>query len=161
MDRDNNGHSSSAAGGLGMMNGAGGNPFRAMASALENMQDSPLAQTLITQLMAESEEAGFGGGSEANKGVPQEFLDSLDRVPRKRLTPSDECAICATAYLEDSHPLVVRLPCKGKHHFDLECIGPWLKLHSTCPMCRQDMLAKKEVEVVAEDSEEEWDDTYG
>lgn len=132
-------------------------PFRAMAQALENMQDSPLAETLITQLLAESGANGdHGNGS---KGVPQEFLDNLDRISRKQLKKTDECAICATNYLDDPHPLVVRLPCNGRHHYDLECIGPWLKLHSTCPLCRQDMLAKKEP-VVVDDSEEEWDDTY-
>lgn len=130
--------------------------FQAMAQALQNMQDSPLAETLVQQLM---EESAMGDHS-TSKGMPQEYLDSLDRVPRKQLKPSDECAICATSYLEDTHPLVVRLPCNGRHHFDLECIGPWLKLHSTCPMCRQDLQAKKQAPV-AEDSEEEWDDTYG
>lgn len=31
----------------------------------------------------------------------------------------------------DPYPLVVRLPCHISHIFDLECIQPWLKLHST------------------------------
>lgn len=134
-------------------------PFQAMAHALQNMQDSPLAETLITQLMEESALAGSGG--ESAKGVPQEFLDSLDRIPKKKIKAADECAICATSYLEDPHPLVVRLPCNPKHHFDLDCIGPWLKLHSTCPLCRKDLLAKREPIVADDDSEEEWDDTYG
>lgn len=28
--------------------------------------------------------------------------------------------------------------------FDLECIAPWLKLHSTCPLDRKELLKKKE-----------------
>lgn len=129
-----------------------------MVQALQHMQDSPLAEALVSQLLSESEAATHSADGTA-KGVPQEYLDSLDRVPKRLLKPTDECAICATCYLDDSHPLVVRLPCNTKHHFDLECIGPWLKLHSTCPLCRTDLMAKKEV-VADDDSEEEWDDTY-
>lgn len=126
---------------------------QAMASALRNMRDSPLAQTLISQLM-------MNESDEDTKGVSQEFLDSLDRIPRKHIKTTDECAICVNFYLKDTHPLVVKLPCQGNHHFDLECIGPWLKLNSTCPLCRQDLLAKKVVVEEVEDSEEEWDDTF-
>lgn len=92
------------------------------------------------------------------KGLGQEYLDTLDRVPKKQLKESDSCAICSTPYLEDDHPLVVRLPCNRKHHFDLECIAPWLKLNATCPMCRKDLAAKT---VIEPDSEDEFDDTYG
>ncbi|KAG5366211.1 putative RING finger protein [Yarrowia sp. B02] len=92
------------------------------------------------------------------KGLGQEYLDTLDRIPKKQLKESDSCAICSTPYLEDEYPLVVRLPCNRKHHFDLECIAPWLKLNATCPMCRKDLAAKAEIEP---DSEEEFDDTYG
>lgn len=94
-------------------------------------------------------------------GASQEFIDSLERVNVKSLKASQACAICTNDFLDDPHPLVVRLPCDGKHKFDLECIAPWLKVNATCPMCRKDVLAKKEIEV-PEDSEEEHDwDMYG
>lgn len=130
--------------------------FQELASAfqqLDNAPDSPLIQRLIQQLQTESENS-------TTDGVPQTYLDSLDRIEKKKLKSSDSCAICTATYLDDPYPLVVRLPCDTKHHFDLECIGPWLKLHSTCPLCRTDLLAKKEVPVL-DDSEEEFDDTYG
>ncbi|GAB7349447.1 hypothetical protein MBLNU459_g8552t1 [Dothideomycetes sp. NU459] len=95
------------------------------------------------------------------KGVPDEFLAELERVPKKSLKPEDSCPICANPFLEDPHPLVVRLPCHDDHIFDLECITPWLKLNSTCPLDRKEMLKKKFVPPPpADDDEEEWDDMY-
>ncbi|KAF4125576.1 RING protein [Geosmithia morbida] len=35
------------------------------------------------------------------RGVSQEFVDTLDRVPRRRLAADDDCAICKVPYLED------------------------------------------------------------
>ncbi|KAK0383616.1 hypothetical protein NLU13_9527 [Sarocladium strictum] len=88
------------------------------------------------------------------QGVSQEFVDSLDRVDRKRLRKDDDCAICKVPYLEDEYCLVVELPCKGAHRYDLECVGPWLRSKGTCPMCRQEMGKKKAVPVVEDDDEE-------
>lgn len=89
------------------------------------------------------------------KGVGQEFIDMLDRVSKKKLSKDDDCAICKVPYLEDEWPLVVELPCKGRHQFDLECVGPWLRSKGTCPMCRQEMGVKKEVPTVVDDEEDE------
>ncbi|KAG6010690.1 hypothetical protein E4U21_005189 [Claviceps maximensis] len=77
------------------------------------------------------------------EGVEQDFLDALDRVSRKTLGAGDDCAICRIPYLEDQYCLVVELPCKGRHRFDLECVGPWLRSKGTCPMCREEMGKKK------------------
>ena len=44
----------------------------------------------------------------------------------------------------DPYPLVIRLPCHESHLYDLECISPWLKLQSTCPLDRVDLLARRE-----------------
>lgn len=73
------------------------------------------------------------------EGVSQEFLDTLDRVPRKQLTPEDACPICAEKFLDDPYPLVVELQCHHTHRYDLDCVAPWLQLKGTCPMCRQDL----------------------
>ncbi|KAF2744035.1 hypothetical protein M011DRAFT_470936 [Sporormia fimetaria CBS 119925] len=96
------------------------------------------------------------------KGVPDSFLDELERVEKKSLRKEDECPICVNGFLEDKYPLVVQLPCHKSHRFDLECVAPWLKLNSTCPLCREELLKKKEVPkpVVDEEEEEEWDDMY-
>lgn len=94
-------------------------------------------------------------------GVPDGFLDTLDRVPKSKLKAEDECPICGERFLDDQFPLVVRLGCRGKHAFDLECIAPWLKIRSTCPMDREGLVKKREVVVVGEEEEEEFDENYG
>lgn len=109
-------------------------------------------------------------------GVSQEFLDVLERVPKKSLKPDDSCPICAEKFLDDKYPLVVELQCHHSHKFDMDCVGPWLQLKGTCPMCRTDLTKydprrkvtsdriKKMWEKQgkpAEDDDEEDDDPHG
>ncbi|XXZ98873.1 hypothetical protein QA089_001384 [Meyerozyma guilliermondii] len=133
---------------------------------------SGLAQQLFSQLNEHPDDFS------PQKGVSQDFLDSLERVPVSKLTDKTaECPICTNKFVEDDYPLVVRLPCqkiqsKG-HTFDLECVGPWLKMHSTCPLCRFDVTEasrkrkeqleeelRKAREEESEEEEEGWD-VYG
>ncbi|KAM0252877.1 hypothetical protein ACHAQJ_007507 [Trichoderma viride] len=93
-------------------------------------------------------------------GASQEFVDMLERVNRKKLDKEDDCAICKVPYLEDEYCLVVELPCQGKHRFDLECVGPWLRSKGTCPMCRDEMGKRKEIPIVEDDEEEDGDMMY-
>ncbi|KAI1867306.1 uncharacterized protein JN550_007037 [Neoarthrinium moseri] len=96
------------------------------------------------------------------KGVTQDYLDSLDRVPKKKIKKDDSCPICAEPYLDDQYPLIVELPCHGAHRFDLECVGPWLLSKGTCPLCRKDLTEKKKVEIPVDDEEEDdMDGLYG
>ncbi|KAK9470812.1 uncharacterized protein V1510DRAFT_404674 [Dipodascopsis tothii] len=125
-----------------------------LARAFQELDSSPVAERLLQQLTAEAADGTRPAG------VSQAFIDALDRVPKKRLRPTDSCAICASAYLDDPYPLVVALPCNPLHHFDLECIAPWLRLHTTCPLCRKDVQARAPPPPVVDD-EEPWDDTYG
>ena len=91
--------------------------------------------------LARDLEADIREGPERIRGVDQMYLDSLDRVSRKKLLadPEGACMICAEKFLEDPHPLVVELPCHSTHIFDLECVGPWLLSKGTCPACRHDL----------------------
>lgn len=94
-------------------------------------------------------------------GVSDESIAQLERVDKKELQKKADgtCPICSNAFLEDPHPLVVRLPCHDDHMFDLECIEPWLKLNPTCPLDRKE-LVKKKVEVPKVEDEEDYDDMY-
>ena len=129
--------------------------FSDLARAFQSHEpaENSLMTSMISQLLAEAQ------GEETSSGLDQQFLDSLDRVDTKTLTKDDSCPICATPYLDDKYPLVVRLKCS--HQFDLECITPWLKLHTTCPMCRGDVRKSQTAPIQYEDSEEEYDNTYG
>ena len=58
---------------------------------------------------------------------------------------------------------MVRLPCHDRHVFDLECVGPWLRVNGTCPLDRKVLgggAKKKKVEVVDEEEDGEYDDYY-
>ncbi|ODV82581.1 hypothetical protein CANARDRAFT_30733 [[Candida] arabinofermentans NRRL YB-2248] len=96
------------------------------------------------------------------KGINEEFLDTLDRVPIKKIPIDKCCPICTTDFHSEKYPLVVELPCNQKHYFDLDCIAPWLKLNRTCPLCRVDVtVGKKKEEIVDSEVEEEDWDMYG
>ncbi|KAK6459764.1 uncharacterized protein RJT20DRAFT_5320 [Scheffersomyces xylosifermentans] len=148
---------------------------------LDSEQGSEMAQQLLqfVEDHANLDPLNPSLGAKGSQGVPQEFLDSLERVPISKLANSDtaDCPICTNRFLDDEHPLIVKLPCSvqsGKDHiFDLECIGPWLKVHSTCPLCRFDVLEvdrkrreklEKELQAAkdadSEEEEEGWD-VYG
>lgn len=106
------------------------------------------------------------------EGVDEEYIAKLERVNIKKVKKDADCPICGNAFSDDSHPLLVRLPCHPTHIFDLECVRPWLRLRGTCPLDRVD-LAKRERErkkkhvedikknAAPEDDEEEWDGLYG
>ncbi|KAG5519172.1 hypothetical protein PMAC_002260 [Pneumocystis sp. 'macacae'] len=85
--------------------------------------------------------------------LPENFMDTLDRVPLKTLKPDDICSICKVSFLEDKYPFVVRLECG--HKFD-ECISLWLKINPTCPVCRRSVL--KEKPAISQD--DEYDNMY-
>ena len=112
-------------------------------------------------------------------GVSQSYLDSLDRVPKKELEKrrlkqkkgeKDCCPICNEEFLSAEYPLVVRLPCHESHLFDLDCVGPWLRMNGTCPLDRKEleMGGKEKREVKSEEmlegkgkeEDEEYDDMF-
>lgn len=157
-----------------------------MLSALRSMESeegSNLAGQLVEILSQNFDGSGFD--DKAGKGIDQDFLDTLERVkisdvPNKETA---DCSICTNRFVDDEYPLIVRLPCdaqtivSGKkikgHIFDLECIGPWLKVNATCPLCRFDVAGaekkrkekleeelRKAKEEDDEEEDEDWD-IYG
>lgn len=123
-------------------------------SSISSADHDPHAE-LLSSLISELEEGAENPPNEV-KGVSQEFLDSLDRVDKKRLG-DESCPICGEKYKDDQYPLVVQLPCHPGHWFDLECVAPWLRLKGTCPLDRKEVGKRREVviEKKADDSEEE------
>ncbi|WPG98212.1 Hypothetical protein R9X50_00099900 [Acrodontium crateriforme] len=146
--------------------------YRNLANAFEMMQGraagangasvdesghNALLETLVQSLME-----GADHPPTEVEGVSDEFLQELERIPKKNLKSDMSCPICSNPFLEDPHPLVVRLPCHKDHLFDLECIQPWLKLNPTCPLDRKMLIKKKAEPVPVQDDEEEggYDDMY-
>ncbi|OBU00197.1 hypothetical protein VE01_01849 [Pseudogymnoascus verrucosus] len=111
---------------------------------------------LLTSLITELEETADSPPKEV-EGVSQAFLDSLERVDRKKLK-EESCPICGERFRDDEYPLVVVLPCHPGHWFDLECVGPWLRLKGTCPLDRKAVGERKKVVVVEDSEEEDYDD---
>ena len=68
------------------------------------------------------------------------MADRFPTVSRNDL-PSGEhsCSICQEDYSREHKP--VRLPCL--HVFCRVCISAWLREHSTCPVCRTDILSSE------------------
>ncbi|KAI5818600.1 hypothetical protein BZA77DRAFT_306026 [Pyronema omphalodes] len=136
--------------------GTSSSSFRVLANAISDLpSDTEIQRQLVAALLSDA-----ACGKEV-KGLGQEFLDGLERVPKNKLKEDEVCPVCNERFLEDRFPLVVRLPCHREHKFDLECIAPWLKLKSTCPLDRKELGKKSPAPQVIEDSEDEWDPQYG
>ncbi|GKV09405.1 hypothetical protein SLEP1_g20913 [Rubroshorea leprosula] len=58
-----------------------------------------------------------------------------------------ECAVCLNEF-EDVEML--RLIPECSHVFHIDCIDVWLNSHSTCPVCRADLVPKPRIEFVSE-----------
>jgi hypothetical protein len=129
--------------------------FSILLENSDNENHSAFLQSLRETLQTQIEDP-----PEKVAGVPQSYLDELERVPKKSLKKDDMCPICAEKFLDDEFPLVVQLPCHKTHRFDLECVGPWLTVQGTCPLDRKELLKKKEVPKVETDEEEDYDDQF-
>ncbi|KAK3237148.1 hypothetical protein CYMTET_52755 [Cymbomonas tetramitiformis] len=75
--------------------------------------------------------------SDARAGVSEVDLEVLCPLSKAQNDLEDDCCICLSAPCNGEGIRV--LPCK--HIVHSECIGPWFKAHSCCPLCKQDVLA--------------------
>ncbi|MCO5574000.1 hypothetical protein L7F22_027778 [Adiantum nelumboides] len=75
-----------------------------------------------------------------DQGVDPDFLHSLPLVAyssRKKRGNNVECVVCLTEF-EEQEPLRQLPICK--HVFHQDCIDMWLFSHSTCPLCRRNVV---------------------
>ncbi|RDX95978.1 RING-H2 finger protein ATL70, partial [Mucuna pruriens] len=59
------------------------------------------------------------------------------QIDKKGSTSTNSCSICLGDYKESD---ILRLLPHCDHLFHLACVDPWLRLHSTCPICRKSSL---------------------
>ncbi|KAJ4809734.1 RING-H2 finger protein ATL32 [Rhynchospora pubera] len=73
-----------------------------------------------------------------NNNVGSDFGDASSECSSCTSNRWAQCAICLSVLKIGD--MVKQLPV-CKHFFHIECIDKWLRLHSTCPMCRSTVLA--------------------
>ncbi|KAL2942181.1 RING-H2 finger protein ATL32 [Bienertia sinuspersici] len=82
--------------------------------------------------------ANDGAGLRSSKGLESFPVFTYSEVAVDR-TQSDplECTVCFSPF--EPHEKLRLLP-KCNHVFHVDCLDPWLMDHSTCPLCRVDLL---------------------
>mmetsp|Transcript_66900 Transcript_66900/g.116415 ORF Transcript_66900/g.116415 Transcript_66900/m.116415 type:complete len:305 (-) Transcript_66900:87-1001(-) len=77
-------------------------------------------------------------------GADADTIKNMDTVPFDAslfsTEPSDnlpepECCVCSEPFGPDKE--IKRTPCQ--HYFHEECLGRWLKMAKSCPLCRKDL----------------------
>ncbi|MCO5578146.1 hypothetical protein L7F22_031984 [Adiantum nelumboides] len=66
------------------------------------------------------------------------ILGSTQGATEERVLPAEEteCCICLSSY--DDGVEIRELQCS--HHFHCACIDRWLRMNSTCPLCKFNIL---------------------
>lgn len=80
---------------------------------------------------------------EEDRGLSQEQLDNLEHGVYERVLTEEEpvCGICLGNYTDGVE--VRTLGCQHMYHKD--CCDTWLKINSTCPMCRVEVVVDQTV----------------
>ncbi|KAF5769102.1 putative transcription factor C2H2 family [Helianthus annuus] len=92
-----------------------------------------------------------GGGRSSNqqnynKGMKKKMIEVIPKftydadVREDEKSCSSECAICLGEYVKGDEIRV--LPQCG-HRFHVGCVDTWLSSHSSCPSCRQVLVARR------------------
>ncbi|KAK9880252.1 hypothetical protein WA026_010128 [Henosepilachna vigintioctopunctata] len=86
--------------------------------------------TIITQLLNQMDSTG-------PPPLSRTSIDSLPvvKVDDEQVSQKLQCSVCWEDFVIDEN--VRQLPCLHIYHEG--CIRPWLELHGTCPICRQNL----------------------
>ncbi|KAK7256272.1 hypothetical protein RIF29_29713 [Crotalaria pallida] len=75
----------------------------------------------------------------STSGLDETLIKSITVCKYKRnsvLVDGSDCSVCLSEFQENES---LRLLPKCNHAFHIPCIDPWLKSHSSCPLCRSDI----------------------
>lgn len=85
----------------------------------------------------DSAEQGFDHIDTSFESYPKLLYSLVEKGSTSTNIPSSSCSICLGDY-KDGDILRLLPPCH--HIFHLACVDPWLRFHSTCPICRKSSL---------------------
>lgn len=70
------------------------------------------------------------------------YIIDSSGMKKRSLSPEDaECCICLTRYKDNEH--LKELPCT--HLFHVGCVAQWLKINSSCPLCKRPLIGSRDM----------------
>nr|CAD1822010.1 unnamed protein product [Ananas comosus var. bracteatus] len=94
------------------------------ASTFSSFEDYLFGLELLLRYLSENDPSRYGS--------PPAKKEAVDALPNVKVAENLSCSVCLDEFEVGSE--AKEMPCK--HKFHANCILPWLKLHSSCPVCR-------------------------
>ncbi|KAL2330219.1 hypothetical protein Fmac_017800 [Flemingia macrophylla] len=87
---------------------------------------------------------GDGDAQNNTTGLPIDVINSYHTFPYSKTNNvatvyehDTTCSICISEYEEAE---ILRMMPQCRHYFHKDCVDVWLKVHASCPVCRNSLL---------------------
>ncbi|CAA6663591.1 unnamed protein product [Spirodela intermedia] len=116
--------------------------LRSQAGNVENYFVGPGVDELLFERL------GRGGDQRGPPPAPRAAIDALPtvKIKQRHLRGDSACPVCKDKF--ELGAGARELPCKHLYHSD--CIVPWLQLHNSCPVCRQELPSSSSAAAAAD-----------